>query len=223
MNGAALVPTQSLRGAAAGRLRVALAVSALLHLALLASLLLQQPWRSATRSAAIGPITVTFAPAPLFLPDAPVAPDPEAPHSSKPVRQPLEVTDRANAGRHSSGVARTGVNAPALPHPPDPNYYPARDLDVYPRPVAPLDLDRLAVRAADGPSSGIRLTLTLLIDENGIVNNVAFASPVVPGQESDNIRTLLAATRFTPALKDGRAVKSRVVLSVGLSPEQRDP
>lgn len=223
MNSAALVPTRNLRCAAAGRLRLALAVSALLHLALLASLLLEKPWRGAARNAANAPITVTFAPAPIFLPDAPVAPHPERRHSSRPVRQPLEATDRAIAGRPSSGVARTGVNAPTLPHPPDPNYYTARDLDVYPRPVAPLDLDRLAVRATDGPSSGIRLTLTLLIDENGIVNDVAFASPVVPGQDSDNIRTLLAATRFTPALKDGRAVKSRVVLSVDLSREQREP
>jgi hypothetical protein len=82
----------------------------------------------------------------------------------------------------------------------DPNYYDARDLDVYPRPVVALDLERL---------DGGRYRFRLLIDEAGRVT-------AVEGESAQQaLRAALAATRFRPARRDGRAVKSRIEIEIG--------
>ena len=95
-----------------------------------------------------------------------------------------------------------------MPATPDPNYYPARDLDDYPRPLAPLRIGRPA-RAGAG-----EMRLELLIDEHGLVRDVVFAGPAQPGGAEEELRATLAATPFMPARKDGRAVKSRVLMSI---------
>ena len=99
---------------------------------------------------------------------------------------------------------------PALPAVVDSTYYTARDLDVYPRPVAPLELDRVA----DGIAAPGRIAVILQIDEQGTVSNVVFTGMVAPDELKERLRTVLAATRFLPARKDGRAVRSRLTLSV---------
>ena len=101
----------------------------------------------------------------------------------------------------------------------DPSYYTARDLDSYPRPVVALDINRLADRAARIPNAGI--TLELIIDEQGIVNHVAFAAPGIPGMLATELRAAIAATRFVPARKDGRAVKSRVLMNINFGTRDR--
>ena len=95
-----------------------------------------------------------------------------------------------------------------MPATPDPNYYPARDLDDYPRPLAPLRIGRPA------RSSAGEVRLELLIDERGVVREVVLAGPAEPGAAEEELRATLAATPFMPARKDGRAVKSRVLMSI---------
>lgn len=100
----------------------------------------------------------------------------------------------------------------ALPQVPDPTYYPARELDSYPRPVMPLRLGHPAGVARDGVPD--RVQLSLHIDEHGVVNHIGIVETALPGDFEDELRAMLAATRFIPARRDGRPVKSRVLLSV---------
>jgi protein TonB len=110
---------------------------------------------------------------------------------------------------------QTGTQAPALHQAPDLNYYSARDLDRYPRPLAPFQITRMA-----GDGAG-EVRLEILIDERGIVQEMTFAGPAAPARVEEALRAALATTRFLPAQKDGRAVRSRIVLSVGFDPKDR--
>ena len=112
------------------------------------------------------------------------------------------------------------VLSSALPQPPDPTVYTARDLDSYPKPLTPLNFDRLADRDAVLAPPEVRLEL--LIDELGIVGEVAFDGPRLPGSLATQLRAVVTSTRFVPARRNGRAVRSRVMLSVNLQ-ERRGP
>ncbi|HET9405069.1 MAG TPA: hypothetical protein VFO57_10855 [Burkholderiales bacterium] len=142
----------------------------------------------------------------------------------QPAKRDFAISDdtrRETAPNAASGMERGAAPPPALPQVPDPTVYTARDLDSYPRPVAPLDFGRPAERAAGLPIAEIRLEL--LIDERGIVGDIAFAEPRLSSQLETQLRTAVASTRFVPARRNGRAVKSRVLLSVNLGQEKRDP
>jgi protein TonB len=103
------------------------------------------------------------------------------------------------------------MKALALPQAADPSYYTARDLDRYPRPLAPFQIKRAA-----GEGAG-EVRLEILIDERGIVQDMTFARPAAPVRVEEALRAALAATRFLPAQKDGQAVRSRIVLSVSFA------
>jgi protein TonB len=186
---------------------LALATSAIAHLFLIQSLIFDVTQRS-VRTAGAPTITVH-----LELPAGPVIPKPE------PLPTTLQMKPRAASEIREAAALETGVRPgqdaikqSALPQAPDPTYYAARDLDVYPRPIAPFDFDRLARGAAS------RFRLALLIDEAGVVKEIAVVEIEPAGRLQEELRSVLAATRFFPGQKDGRAVKSRVLLSVSLDP-----
>jgi len=211
MTGLVRFPSSPHTPAAAGRLRLALAVSALAHWALLATPLVDTQRPGAAPSIIDAPITVRFAPPPVAVRDAPAVT--EAIIGRVPGR-PWPAA--GNGGRKGSGlpptmVAPPGANAPVALRVPDPTYYPARELDTHPQPTQPLELDWL-------PGAG-SIRLLLLIDEHGIVNDISL---VEGGRLDQALRTALAAARFVPARKDGRDVKSRVLLSVGPGPRSGD-
>lgn len=58
------------------------------------------------------------------------------------------------------------------------------------------------------------MLLTLLIDEAGSVNEVSVVEAEPAGNLEGAVRRAFASARFSPARKDGRAVKSRVMISV---------
>jgi protein TonB len=185
----------------------ALAASVIAHLFLIQSLIFDVSQRSA-RPAGAAAITVHLEP-----PAGPVTPNPD------PLPTALQIKPRTAAEIRNAAALETGVRPEqdavtplALPQAPDPTYYSARDLDVYPRPAAPLDLDRL-VRGVAG-----RFRLALLIDEAGVVKEIAVIETEPAGRLQEELRSALAATRFLPGQKNGRAVKSRVLLSVSLDP-----
>lgn len=97
-----------------------------------------------------------------------------------------------------------------MPQTADPNYYTARDLDRYPRPLVPLRINQATGDVAR------EVRLEILIDERGMVQDMTFAGPAAPARMAEALRTALVATRFLPAQKDGRAVRSRIVLSVNM-------
>ncbi|MGH8702092.1 MAG: hypothetical protein ACREVR_13095 [Burkholderiales bacterium] len=191
----------------------ALAASALVHWALLSGLLPDSVWWGVVSYPAAAPITVRLAPVAVLVPEAPPSPDREARRVPLQAKQPAASAERVPDGHTPSGAARPGAETPALAPAPDPNYYPARDLDNYPRPLAPLRLDRPA-----GERAG-EARFELLIDERGVVQDVIVVGPAVPGRAEEKLLATLAATHFVPARKDGRAVKSRVILRVGFASE----
>lgn len=211
MTAAAFHPPYSSIRDATRRLALALSLSAIAHL-LLARSLAPDATPAALLPAPHGALTVRIEPAP-------------------PGAEPDGTTDSISAatppGRPWSGreVVRTEadtrqetVAALALPRAPDPTYYSARDLDSYPRLTAPLDLDRLGGGAEGDGAANFRFQLS--IDERGVVNEISTLEGEPP-QLREALRTLLAATQFVPAQKDGRPVKSRVTLSVGLDAARR--
>lgn len=211
MAGLVRFPSTSCTPAAAGRLRFALAVSALAHWALLATPLVDTRRPGATAYTMDAPIAVRFVP-PAAARDAPEAT--EAKKSRVPVRPwPAAGSSmRARSDLPATVAAPPHAEAPVALRAPDPTYYPARELDAYPQPAQPLELDRL--------SGAGRFRLLLLIDEHGIVNDVSLVEAGAAVRLDEALRSALAATRFLPAQKDGRAVRSRIVLSVSIASER---
>jgi hypothetical protein len=182
-------------------MRLALAGSVLLHLVGASTLSSELHPESARGHGKSIPLSVR-------LERAPVAPAAAAPAQPNPglgavpqqrFRADAELPDR----KCCSGPARL------LPAAADPTFYAARDLDSLPMPVAPLELARLPGLA---PTAPVRLELT--IDEHGTVHTISIAGSPAGVSGEEELRAALAATVFVPARKDGRAVKSRIVLGV---------
>lgn len=190
---------------AAGRLALAIAASAVLHAWLAGALAPGFP-RPGARPAASSPLEARLQHLAAAVPEPAAAPVTAAvplPRIDGPRVQSRQL--RSAPRGHSLPPASSGH---ALPAAPDLTYYAASDLDAYPQPVAPLDFGRLAVG---------RFRFTLLIDEAGRVS-------AVQGETSQPaLRAVLAATRFHPARRDGRAVRSRVQLELDLEREPRAP
>ena len=144
--------------------------------------------------------------------------------------------DQSTAGETPAAdpVGRVGAsssNAPqAAPQPAanvldipvirDATYYAARFLDEYPKPLGPIS-PRFPEQATISRISGGTVTLLLLIDEDGVLRDIS----VVEAQpESIFDEAALAAfrdMRFSPARKNGRAVRSRVLVTVGFESNDR--
>jgi hypothetical protein len=99
-----------------------------------------------------------------------------------------------------------------LPQPVDMNWYGAHELDSYPRALAPLRFDHPP--GAGLENTGARLLVWLRIDEHGQVVEVAAGEAGVPERLVEATRASVAAVKFVPALKDERAVKSRLLLRI---------
>ena len=205
--------------AAAQRIALALAISAFAHLLLVQSLVFDVLQQAAHPARAVT-ITVLLEPPAGTGPGRPVAAVPEPPRVAR--RTVAEGVGRGVARADTGGQLKQDAAAPpALPQAQDPTYYSARDLDFLPRPVVPLDLDRLVRDAVDGAAA--RFRLVLLIDEGGVVNEIAFIEAEPPDRLREELRALLASARFFPGQRDGHAVKSRVTLSVNFDPPRREP
>lgn len=222
MTGAALFPSFPLRRRAAYRLRFALAASAAGHL-LLALVMATEPLGGKARSEVPASLTVRLAPQPATETAGPALPEPEIPVAvPRVVRRPPILDSEPRTTAATADVLPTiDAPAPSLPRVPDSTYYAARDLDEYPRPVVPLDIQRLADRAVASSTAALRLEV--LIDEHGVVNDISFSRPKDSARLEEELRTVLLSTRFLPARKDGRAVKSRITLRVDLGQERREP
>jgi protein TonB len=100
---------------------------------------------------------------------------------------------------------------------PDATYYGVRQLDVFPTLASAFEL-RYPARAAAGEVKG-RVALLVLIDAQGVVDEVSVVDAQPAGYfEEDALRTFRSA-QFKPALKGGRAVKSRIVIEVNYGTE----
>jgi protein TonB len=96
-------------------------------------------------------------------------------------------------------------------------WYDAKDLDLYPHPLAPV---RPAYPTSAPDVSG-EVTLLLLIDEAGAVHQLSVVAAEPPGYFEEPALRAFQVARFAPAQREGRPVRSRVVVKVRFAPEQR--
>jgi protein TonB len=131
----------------------------------------------------------------------------DIPQKSTAIKMESRPEARAREAQSGGGIE--------VPFARDPTYYPAKQLDVYPRPVAQIRLDYPASAVAarvDG-----RLMVLLLIDEFGAVTDASVVESRPEGFFEEATLEVLRAARFTPGEKLGRAVKSRVLLQINYS------
>ena len=194
------------------RLLGACALSLMLHAALL-GVPVHGPGSAASRASAIEarlapavdrePLRETVA---IAKTDTPARQHPEHESPVATAKPQVELQQPVAAPPSAPAI---GVELPAHR---DPTYYPARQLDIYPQPLAPIRLTY--PDGAAGERVGGRLVLWLMIDEFGAVDDatVVQAEPASLF-EADALATL-RAVRFAPAQKRGLPVKSRVLLEV---------
>ena len=188
------------------RLIIALGASLLAHY------MIAGAWRGGAPQSAVSQTAIAArlepsrlaADAPL-LRDAPgtgVASPPAAIHAWSGVPQLAR-----NAARPAQPAVATAQSGP------DTRVYLARELDRYPAPVAALSLD---VGAGGASAGSIRLWVS--IDQTGQVTDITVIDAEPPVVFDAVTRERLLGMRFSPAHKDERPVKSRVllVLSHGL-------
>lgn len=126
---------------------------------------------------------------------------------------------KSQAEQHKPGLPEAAANPTLIdaPLPLDPTYYPAREVDQHPalvsrvRPAYP-------AQAVDADVKGDVLVLFML-NENGSVDEVSVLEENPPGYGFDvAVNEWLKQARFKPAMRKGRAVKSRVVYRVTFEP-----
>jgi hypothetical protein len=184
----------------AGRLALSLLFSLLLHW------LIVEGWQPSG-----GPRSVAGPPplqARLEIP----APGPALSSAGEPAVEPGNDRKLASAARYPHPESRVApAQPPSIAQPagstgPDLRFYTARELDRYPVPLVPLK-----PVAVDG-RAGLRFWLG--IDATGIVVEVTPGDGGGQGVEASRAREILLATRFEPAFKDGKPVRSRVLLAL---------
>lgn len=94
----------------------------------------------------------------------------------------------------------------------DPTYYPSKHLDARPQvlhgifPVYPDQAARLNLQG--------RVVLVLHIEETGAVSEVTVVAAQPEGYFEQSAVDAFRSARFSPAMKDGRAVKAQVTIEV---------
>ena len=102
------------------------------------------------------------------------------------------------------------------PAPSEQIYYPARELDVYPAPVAPLRFE-YPPQLAHAPIAG-NVLVTLMVGESGDVDRVAVVAGEPAGHFEEHTRAAFTSARFHPGRRAGRAVRSQITVRVEYDP-----
>lgn len=152
---------------------------------------------------AVMPLQARLELIPAELP--PLAESEQPSNSTKPPqlsRRALPATAAAAALEQSpAGAAASGA---------DLRFYLARELDQYPSPLSALTLSSLSL---DNSRGSARMWVS--IDHTGRVVDAAVIDADPPGEFERQARERVLATPFVPAWRDGRPVKSRILLVLG--------
>ena len=97
----------------------------------------------------------------------------------------------------------------------DSTWYTAKDLDLYPQALAPVDPP---YPASVSDVTG-ELTVLLAIDEFGVVQDSSVVTAQPPGYFEESTLRAFKMARFAPAQRDGRPVRSRIVVKVRFAPQ----
>ncbi|MDB5808590.1 MAG: hypothetical protein JWN94_712 [Betaproteobacteria bacterium] len=196
------------------RLIKAVALSFLLHLALLVGLPVNptggEPQRISTITARLEPVAAereSLRADPVAV--NPLDSSPAAEKTPKPAEARTESKPEPARAKEPAPSPSGGIEVPFIR---DPTYYPARQLDVYPQPLSAIKLD-YPESAASAKVDG-RVLVLLLIDEFGMVNDASVVESQPEGYFEEAALAVFRAARFSPAQKLGHAVKSRVLLQV---------
>ncbi len=213
---AVAVPPDNGEADARPRLLLACILSAMLHLLVLGVPVNPtggMPQTVSTIQARLEP-AMTFDGDSVPVQEEPVAPVPapqtastEKPVAESPPKAAPKPAEQPAVKAPSSPA--TGIELPLIR---DPTYYPARQLDVYPQPMAliqPKCSDAAVAQKING-----RVQLLVLIDEFGVVNEASVVEAQPAGTFDDAAVQAFRVARFVPAQKQGNHVKSRVMLRV---------
>jgi len=202
------------------RLLLALALSAALHLSLIygvavgrselgsANDVILARLQPAADARQLGHITAARSAAPRrFIDTTPEAQDGASSSSAPPEPLPAPGVD----------YVRDDSRAPALEVPTlvDPTWYTAKDLDLYPQALAPVDPP---YPASVSDVAG-EVTVLLAIDEFGVVQDSSVVTAQPPGYFEESAVRAFRLIRFAPAQRDGRPVRSRIVVKVRFAPQ----
>jgi len=208
----ALRPVTNLLSVPGAGLPLALGGSLLLHLGILFGVPAPMPAASHAAPSLSVHLAAAVAPAmPSAARAAPVIPQP------RPGKLPQQHTARMPVSAHhmlaqAAPASNTAPRATAMPTAknttiPAPTYYEGAQLGVPPHLLGELQQVYPArARAADIEGS---VTLSLLIDEHGKVDNASVVSAQPPGYFEKAALNMLRNQRFTPALIHNQPVKSR--------------
>lgn len=94
----------------------------------------------------------------------------------------------------------------------DPTYYSAKQLDVHPQAAQPVRPE-YPDGAADAGTEG-HVTLKLLIDDSGKVREVSVVDAQPPGAFEESALAAFRGARFLPGQRNGRPVKSQILIKV---------
>jgi protein TonB len=211
------------------RFAVALAVSLAFHAALVASVTPPPPTqpryvileaRLAVPRAAEGSDYLTSTA--FFFPLAPGVRGPVEPQSPTPPKQdavravsdttlPVDLVETREFAPGFESEPPSLRSPLELPLPETVRWFKASELDALAEPLSPIRFDRLPFLAALGQMA---LRLRVFIDEAGVVQEIRFEDrPDLAGLE-EAVRREFLETRFYPAQKQGRAVKSQKLIEL---------
>lgn len=149
----------------------------------------------------------SYRPAPVVL--SPPAASAVAEPAPKPATVPGATEPAASGGDEAS--------SPTIP---DPVHYPAKDLDIYPQALT--RITPVYPQAARDAQVAGSVTLLVLIDEAGRVVGTSVLDAAPDGVFEQAAQQSLANAAFYPAQKDGRTVRSRILIKVEFDPAAAD-
>ena len=209
------------------RIPAAVALSAALHVYLIYGFSLPAQsgpaaW-AAVINARLAPLAPSATPRQTNAPEPSRVPEPVRravlPPVSLDVAEPLAAPKAAAIAAEPEHVVAAS-DATAIPNIPDPVHYPARDLDIYPHALNPIrPVYQQAAREAQVAGS---VTLLVLIDEAGRVLGTSVADAAPGGVFEQAAQQAVASSAFYPAQKDGRAVRSRILVKLEFDPAVAD-
>jgi len=209
---------QGVSQAAFTRLTVAMALSAMLHLYLIYGLALQ---RAQSAGEHLSIINARMLPEPTAMKPKVLA---ESAMYRKRNRSAVpQVVSLPEPEERMESAAQTPATGDLAPDPevavaslPDPVHYAAKELDVYPQPLNRIE-PAYPPTALTTEIVG-SVTLLILIDEFGRVTDVSVVEASPQDVFEESARRAVAASAYSPAQKNGRAVRSRILVKIDYDP-----
>jgi protein TonB len=203
---------------AEGRLAFAIALSAALHIVLIPFLAMRPGGSAILHSTPIQARLVRAESAPAPARRVPVPVPRALVPASPPAALSQPVSGQDDLDKPQPRVDDAGAATPGLPAIPDLVHYAANDLDVYPQLQGALNADYPQPARAQGIAGTV--TLLVLIDEAGRVTGTSVVDAVPEGLFDDSARQALSRAAFIPARREGRRVRSRILVSISYDPDE---